>query len=189
MNTKNYILGNLIEQCSENNVEEKYELDAVKGISIEKCFIETKADMTDVSINSYLIVEPLSFAFVPTTSRNGGKITIALNQSSETFVVSSSYQAFKVLETKKLLPEYLFLWFSRMEFDRYARFHSWGSAREVFGFSDMRQVKIPIPPLEVQKSIVAIYQAQTEREKIAIELKRLLKEICPVLIKTVIEEK
>ncbi|MCL2290722.1 MAG: restriction endonuclease subunit S [Bacteroidetes bacterium] len=180
-------IGRYIEECVSKN--EELRINRVKGISIEKCFIETKADMTDVSINSYLIVEPMSFAFVPTTSRNGGKITIALNQSNETFVVSSSYQAFKVKDAEKLLPEYLFLWLHRAEFDRYARFNSWGSAREVFGFSDMCQVKIPIPPLEIQKSIVAIYQAQTEREQIATELKRLLKEVCPVLIKNVIEEK
>ncbi|MDD3077903.1 MAG: restriction endonuclease subunit S [Paludibacter sp.] len=181
-------IGDYIEPCGEKNQDEKYELDAVKGISIQKCFIETKANMEDVSLKPYILVEPDAFAFVPTTSRNGEKITIAINQSNDTYIVSSSYEVFKIKDKEDLLPEYLFLWLSRTEFDRYTRFHSWGSAREVFTYANMCKVKIPIPSIEIQKSIVAIYNAQTERQQIAGRLNRILKDICPVLIRQSLEE-
>jgi type I restriction enzyme S subunit len=179
-------IGNYIEECTITN--EDLKITIVQGVSIQKCFIETKAEMTDVSLKPYIIVEPSSFAFVPTTSRNGGKITIALNQSNDTFVVSSSYVVFSVQNKEELLPEYLFLWLSRPEFDRYARYNSWGSAREVFSYSDMCQVKIPIPPLPIQQSIVDIYKAQYERQQIADKLGKMAKDICPVLIKQSVTE-
>jgi len=176
-------IGGYIEPCIEKNTAENYGLDALKGISIQKCFIETKANMEDVSLKPYVLVEPAAFAYVPTTSRNGGKITIALNHSEDTYIVSSSYEVFKIKETEHLLPEYLFLWLNRPEFDRYARYNSWGSAREVFSYADMCRVKIPIPPKEIQQSIVDIYHAQYERQEIAEKLNQLLKDSCPVLIR------
>ena len=139
--------------------------------------------MENVSLNPYVLVEPDAFAFVPTTSRNGGKITIALNHSTDTCIVSSSYEVFKVKNSEQLVPEYLFLWLSRPEFDRFARYNSWGSAREVFSYADMCRVKIPIPPKEIQQSIVDIYHAQYERQEIAEKLNQLLKDSCPVLIR------
>jgi type I restriction enzyme S subunit len=175
-------IGKYIAPCKVTNSDELYGLDSVKGISIQKRFIETKANMEDVSLKPYIIVEPNVFAFVPTTSRNGGKITIALNQGSATCAVSSSYEVFKIVDTEALVPEYLFLWLNRPEFDRFARYHSWGSAREVFTFSDMCNVQIPIPPREIQQSIVDIYHAQYERQEIADSLNKSLREICPVLI-------
>lgn len=175
-------IGEYIESCLDKNTNEQYNIDSVKGISIQKCFIETKANMEEVSLKPYIIVEPLAFAFVPTTSRNGEKITIALNHTSETCVVSSSYEVFKVKDETLLIPEYLFLWLSRPEFDRFARYNSWGSAREVFTFSDMCKVKIPIPSFEVQRSIVDIFHAQHERQEVAESMSKKLKEICPVLI-------
>lgn len=175
-------IGEYIEPCFETNYNEIYGLESLKGISIQKCFIETKANMDDVSLKPYILVEPDAFAFVPTTSRNGGKITIALNHSSETCIVSSSYEVFKVKNSDILVPEYLFLWLNRPEFDRYARYNSWGSAREVFTYADMCKVKIPIPPKDIQQSIVDIYHAQYERQEIADTLNKTLREICPVLI-------
>lgn len=176
-------IGTYIEPCIEKNTNKKYGLDSVKGISIQKCFIETKANMENVSLSPYILVEPEAFAFVPTTSRNGNKITIALNQEKETCIVSSSYEVFKVKDKEELIPEYLFLWFSRSEFDRYARYNSWGSAREVFTYQEICKVSIPIPSYEIQKSIVDIYHAQYERANIAEKLNSTLKEICPVLIR------
>lgn len=180
-------IGEYIEPCFEKNIYELYGLNAVKGISIQKCFIETKANMDDVSLKPYIIVEPNAFAYVPTTSRNGDKITIALNQSSVTYIVSSSYEVFKVKDVEQLVPEYLFLWLSRPEFDRYARYHSWGSAREVFTFADLCKVKTPIPPKPIQQGIVDIYHAQYERQDIAESLNKTLHEICPVLISQSLE--
>lgn len=181
-------IGNYIELSDERNSDDIYKVDDVRGISIDKKFIETKADMSDVSLTSYLLVEPENFAFVPVTSRNGGKISIAINNSTKTFICSSSYTVFSVVKKEKLLPRYLMLWLSRSEFDRYARFHSWGSARENFSFNDMCQVEIPIPAIEIQKSIVEIYEVLQTRKKILEQIKNQIKRICPILIKGSLDE-
>lgn len=181
-------IGEFIEQCDERNSDNHYSLDDLRGISIQKKFIDTKADMKDVSLSPYILVKPSSFAFVPVTSRNGGKITMAYNDSAQTYIVSSAYVVFCVKDRNKLDPEYLFMYFSRPEFDRYARFNSWGSAREVFTMDDMNDVAIPIPDISVQREIVNIHKCYIERQRIAEALKEQLKNICPVLIRGSLEE-
>lgn len=176
-------IGEFIEQCDERNSDNHYSLDDLRGISIQKKFIDTKADMKDVSLSPYILVKPGSFAFVPVTSRNGGKITMAYNDSAQTYIVSSAYVVFCVKDRNKLDPEYLFMYFNRPEFDRYARFNSWGSAREVFTMDDMNNVKIPIPDISVQREIVNIHRCYIERQRIAETLKEQLRNICPVLIR------
>ena len=176
-----------IEVCDERNSDGKFTLDSLRGISIQKSFIESKADMEGVSLTPYLIVRPESFVFVPVTSRNGEKITLAINDTKESFIVSSSYVVFRVRNEVPLLPEYLFMFFSRPEFDRYARFNSWGSAREVFSMDDMNDVSIPIPDVATQRQIVNIHKCYLERQRIANCLKGQIKAIGPVLIKGSLE--
>ena len=176
-------IGEFIEVCDERNSEGIYTLKNLRGVSIEKKFIDTKADMAGVSLVPYIVVKPDYFVFVPVTSRNGEKITLAINDSKDTYIVSSAYTVFRVKDTKTLLPEYLFMYFNRPEFDRYARFNSWGSAREVFTMDDMNDVAIPIPDISVQREIVNIHKCYIERQRIAEALKEQLKNICPVLIR------
>lgn len=132
-----YKLGDLLQlsECRNENLE--YGIDDVKGISIQKIFIETKADMKGVSLRPYYLVKPDDFAYVTVTSRNGEKITIAHNDTENTYIVSSSYIVFSVKRKDLLLSDYLFMYFNRPEFDRYSRFNSWGSARETFSWDDM----------------------------------------------------
>lgn len=173
-------LGNYIEECDERNTEGKYTLNDVRGISIEKKLIPTKANMEGVSLGSYKLLKPLKFSYVTVTSRNGQKITLALNREKATHLVSSSYIVFKT--ENRLLPEYLYLLLSREEFDRYARFNSWGSAREIFSWEELCRVRIPLPPLEVQQSIVNLYHCIEEAKKIASEARAQLQTLCPALI-------
>ena len=176
-------IGEFIEQYDNRNSDNRLELNSVKGISTEKSFIDTKADMNGVSLTSYKVVETNTFVYVPDTSRRGDKMAIALNRGEEPLLVSSIYTTFKSKDTSKLLPEYLFMFFDRPEFDRYARFNSWGSAREVFTMDDMNDVAIPIPDISVQREIVNIHKCYIERQRIAEALKEQLKNICPVLIR------
>lgn len=176
-------IGDFIEVCDERNSEGLYTLKNLRGVSIEKKFIDTKADMAGVSLALYIVVKPNYFVFVPVTSRNGEKITLAINDSKDTYIVSSAYSVFRVKDSNELLPEYLFMYFNRPEFDRYARFNSWGSAREVFTMDDMNDVAIPIPDISVQREIVNIHKCYIERQRIAEALKEQLKNICPVLIR------
>lgn len=159
MALKKVKLGDLLELCDERNSDLKYDLSDVRGISIKKVFIDTKADMEGVSLKPYILVKPDSFAYVTVTSRNGEKITIAHNDTKETFIVSSSYVVFKVKRTDLILSEYLFMYFNRTEFDRYSRFNSWGSARETFSWQEMCDIDIELPPIDVQKKYVDIYLA------------------------------
>lgn len=176
-------LENYIEVSDERNSEGQFTLDDLRGISIQKAFIESKADMAGVSLDPYLVVRPKSFAFVTVTSRNSDRITLAFNDSDQSYIVSSSYVVFRVKDGSILLPEYLFMFFNRPEFDRYARFNSWGSAREVFSMEDMNEVSIPIPDVSIQQRIVDIHKCYLERQRIADSLKEQIRAICPILIK------
>ena len=182
-------VGDYIEQYDERNTIGKHGVDAVMGISTEKTFIDTKANMNGVSLDSYKVVLKDAFVYVPDTSRRGDKMAIALNRDEKPLLVSSIYTTFRSKDTQKLLPEFLFMFFNRPEFDRYARFNSWGSAREVFTFEDMEDVIIPIPDISIQQDIVNIYKCYIERQRIANELKERLNNICSILIKGSLETK
>lgn len=162
-------------------------VESVKGLSVSKEMIATKADINGVNLDNYKIVPPKYIAYVPDTSRRGDKMSLGYNNTNETFLVSSISIVFGTKQ-EKLLPEYLMLFFCRSEFDRYARFHSWGSARETFDWSEMCEVRIPIPDIKVQQSIVNIYNAYIERKAINDKLKEQIKNICPILIKGSLEE-
>lgn len=163
--TKKYKLGELIRLRDERNSDLAYNLDDVKGISIQKVFIETKADMTGVSLRPYILVKPDYFAYVTVTSRNGEKITLAHNDTENTYIVSSSYVVFDVSRPDILLSDYLFMYFNRPEFDRYARFNSWGSARETFSWEDMCDIDIELPSLAVQQKCVDVYNAMLANQR------------------------
>lgn len=179
-------IGAYIEEFNQKN-EIGLTLDSVRGIATSKEFIDTKANMDGVALDNYKIVEPSMIAFIPDTSRRADKMSLALNQSEESYLVSSISTVIKTNENK-LFSKYLYLFFCRTEFDRYARFHSWGSARETFSLDDMKGVSIPIPNLEIQKSIVEIHEAYATRKEINEKLKAQIKDICPILIKGSIEE-
>ena len=154
-------LGEYIEPCDKRNSEGKYTLDDVRGISTDKKFIPTKANMDGVSLTSYKVVNPNEFAYVADTSRRGDKIALALNSTSSAVLISSIYTAFRSKDIDKLLPGYLYLILSRSEFDRYSRFNSWGSARETFDWSEFCRTEIPLPSIEVQQELVDTYNGLT----------------------------
>lgn len=179
-------IGAYIEEFNQKN-EIGMTVDSVRGIATSKEFINTKANMDGVSLDNYKVVEPGMIAFISDTSRRADKMSLALNQSDENYLVSSISTVIQT-DSTKLIPKYLYLFFCRAEFDCYARFHSWGSARETFSFDDMKEVLIPIPDLEIQKCIVEIHEAYVTRKDINEKLKTQIKNICPILIKGSIEE-
>lgn len=163
-------------------------LESVRGLSIEKKMIPTRAEMTGVSLSGYKLFSPNEIVYVPVTSRNGEKITIAHNDTDETYLVSSTYITFKVCDSSVLLPEFLFMYFRRDNYDRFARYNSWGSARETFIWEDFIDFSIPIPAIHIQQSIVDIYNAYITRKEINERLKQQIKDICPILIAGAIKE-
>ena len=159
------LLGDFIQPVDERNRDLK--IDYLLGVSISKQFIPSIANIVGTDLSSYKIVRTGQFAYGPVTSRNGEKISIALLRDNDC-IISSSYTVFEVVNKNELDPEYLMLWFSRPEFDRYARYMSHGSVREIFDWDELCKVELPVPSIDKQRSIVKAYQTITER----IELKR-----------------
>lgn len=159
------LLGDFIQPVDERNKELK--VDYLLGVSISKQFIPSIANIVGTDLSNYKIVRTGQFAYGPVTSRNGEKISIALLRDKDC-IISSSYTVFKVTDNERLDPEYLMLWFSRPEFDRYARYMSHGSVREIFDWDELCKVALPVPSIEKQRSIVKAYNTITDR----IELKR-----------------
>lgn len=162
-------------------------VDAVRGLSTSKEMISTKADINGVGLDSYKVVEPRQIAYVPDTSRRGEKVSLGFNNTNEEFLVSSIYVVFGT-QKEFFLPEYLMMFFIRSEFDRYARFNSWGSARETFDWNEMCNIQIPIPDIKIQQAIVDVYNVYTKRKEINEQLKNQIKDICPILIRGSLEE-
>lgn len=154
-------LGDYIRQIDVRNRD--LSVQNLLGLSIAKQFVPSIANTIGTDMANYKIVRPHQFGYVPVTSRNGDKITVALYEGHEPCIISQAYIVFEVQDTKELLPEYLMMWFRRPEFDRYARFKSHGSAREVFEWEEMCEVMLPVPPIEEQRRIVAEYQAMERR--------------------------
>jgi type I restriction enzyme S subunit len=150
-------LGDYIELCDEKNSNGLYMLDDIQGISTEKKFIPTKANLDGVSLTSYKVVQSNEFAYVSDTSRRGDKIALGINTTNKPVLISSIYTTFRSIETKKLLPEYLYILLSREEFDRLSRFNSWGSARETFDWSEFCRIQIPLPDIDTQQELVDTY--------------------------------
>ena len=158
-------LGDYIQIVDNRNKDLK--ITNLLGVSIEKRFIPSIANIVGTDLSNYKIVRKGQFAYGPVTSRNGEKISIAYLSDNDC-IISSSYTVFEVVDKETLNPEYLMLWFSRPEFDRYARYRSHGSVREIFDWAELCMVELPVPPMEEQLKIVKAYKAITDR----IELKK-----------------
>jgi len=178
-------LGDYIQEFIQQNLNGELVLEDVRGVSIQKKFIDTKANMDDVPLEKYKIVKDGMFAFNVNTARMGEKFAIALCKD-ETYLVSSIYGVFEVKDKSILLPEYLYIIFNREDFDRYVRFNSWGSARETFTYNEICEVLIPLPPIEVQQAIVDIYNCAQDAKKIANEAREKMKMLCPALVQRAI---
>ena len=168
-------LGDYITLTDERNKNLK--ITNLQGVSINKEFIPSIANIIGTDLSSYKIVRKGQFAYGPVTSRNGDKISVALLNGDDC-IISSSYTSFEITSSE-LLPEYLMLWFRRPEFDRYARFMSNGSAREIFDWNNMCNVMLPVPSLQEQEKIVHDYKVVVDR----IELLKKINEDLDLIIK------
>ncbi|MCD8296992.1 MAG: restriction endonuclease subunit S [Prevotella sp.] len=154
-------LGDYIRQVDVRNSD--LTVNKLLGLSISKEFIPSIANTIGTDMSTYKIVKPYQFAYVPVTSRNGEKITVSLYKGNEDCIISQAYIVFDIIDNEELLPEYLMMWFRRPEFDRYARFKSHGSAREVFEWDEMCNVLLSVPPIEEQRKIAEEYKALEQR--------------------------
>ena len=154
-------LGDYIREVNVRNRELK--VTNLLGVSISKEFMPSIANTIGTDMSTYKIVERGQFAYGPVTSRNGDKVSIALLDGYDDAIISQAYTVFEVIDHEQLLPEYLMMWFRRPEFDRYARFLSHGSAREIFDWDELCDVMLPIPSITRQREIVAEYETLSNR--------------------------
>lgn len=159
-------LGEYIQQVDVRNAEGKKE--NLLGVSVQKVFIPSIANTVGTDFTKYKVVKKGQFTYIPDTSRRGDKIGIALLEEYEEGLVSNVYTVFEIINENELLPKYLMLWFNRPEFDRYARFKSHGSVREVMDWEEMCNVELPVPDIRKQREIVNSYKVISDR----IELKQ-----------------
>ncbi|MCI6329353.1 MAG: restriction endonuclease subunit S [Erysipelotrichaceae bacterium] len=157
----------------------------VQGVNSSSSFCETKADTNGLDFSNYKVVKKDQFAYNPSRINLG---SIALYDKSDDCIISPMYVVFSVLDQSKLLPEYLMLWLLRDEFLRSTLFYAVGSVRDTFDFDLMKEVEIPIPDVEIQKSIVNIFRVFNERKNIKMTLEEKIKDICPILIRCSVEE-
>lgn len=178
-------LGEYIERTDERNYDN--EIKDVKGMSVLKEFRTPSVKVNLDNLSNYKIVNYNEFGFVQTTN-NEKVLIVCLSKFKQPILISSIHISFKIKDYNLLLPEYLHLFLKRKEMDRYARFHSWGSARETFGWEDMCDVMLPIPSIEKQQAIVTIYHTLENRKKLNEKLKESLQPLCPILMKGVREK-
>lgn len=176
-------IGPYIEEC--NNRNSNLQCLNVQGVNSTSMFCDTRADTNGLDFSNYKIVKQNQFAYNPSRINLG---SIALRKDSYDCIISPMYCVFAVLDEQKLFPEYLMLWLSRKEFHRSTLFYAMGSVRDTFDFELMNDVEIPIPSIEVQKAISAVFSLYIQRKGISEELSKQIKNICPILIKGSIEE-
>ena len=174
-------IGAYIEECNLRNDEAKYNALQLKGVTSDGVFDVTKAKVQDLDFSNYKVVKKNDFAYNPSRINIG---SIALS-TADVCIISPMYIVFHVSEDI-IIPEYLALWFRRTEFQRSTLFFASGSVRDTFGYKEMCNVKIPLPPIEVQQAIVNIYKCANEAKRIAEEADRLSREVCPALLQHVI---
>ena len=175
-------IGKYIHRIDVRNFDKQ--IKEVRSVSVSKEFNETNAKVDKNNLGNYKVVREKQISFVQTTG-NEKCLCAAINNIGFPIVVTSVNEVFET-DANYLLPDYLHIFFRRTETDRYARFHSWGSARETFTWKDMERFSIPIPPTDVQRAIVNIYKCANEATQIAEEADRLSREVCPALLQHVI---
>ncbi len=174
-------IGPYIRQVDVRNVEDKKE--NLLGVSTQKVFIDSIANTVGTDFRTYKIVKRRQFTYVADTSRRGDRIGIALLETHDEGLVSPIYTVFEIIDHDTLLPEYLMMWFRRPEFDRYARFKSHGSVREMFDWDEMCDVELPMPSIEKQREIVKEYHTIVDRIKLNERLNEKLEETAQAIYK------
>ena len=122
--------------------------------------------------------------YAPSSFKNG---VIVYNDEIDVGLITEEYRVFYVKDSV-LNPQYLLMWLKRSELGRYIDFYTMDSVRNRFQFEELSIVKIPIPPLEIQNSIVEVFNVYNERKEYVNRLKNIIKDICPLLVRLAIKE-
>ena len=154
-------LSELIEKVDERNDDGA--ITELIGVSIDKCFIKSVANTNGTDLSKYKIIRKNEFAVSLMQVSRDSKIPVARLEDYEVAIMSPAYPIFRVKDTRKILPEYLDMWFKRPEFDREAAFIAVGGVRGSMPWEEFVKMKLPVPTIEKQLEIVNSYKAITER--------------------------
>jgi type I restriction enzyme S subunit len=170
-----------IQVVNERNIN--LEVKTLLGVSVKKIFIPSIANTVGTDFKKYKIVKKHQFVYIPDTSRRGEKIGIAMLDSHDSALVSQAYTVFEIIDDEALNAEYLMMWFRRPEFDRYARFKSHGTVREIFDWDEVCDIELPIPSIEKQREIVKEYNTIVNRITLNETLNQKLEDSAQALYK------
>lgn len=179
-------IGNYIERNKNKNYQSKFSISDVKGFNNDGQFIEP-VRLFSGDISTFKIVSKDDFVYNSRINSTIKKLSIAINKTNE-LIVSPAYESFRVIDTKELFPDYLYMLLQRENFARKVLFNSFGSSTIVFGYDDLCEIEIPVPSFIEQVSISNIYKSYKERWILNEKLKSQIKNICPILIKGSLEE-
>ncbi len=185
-------LGEYIEVLDRRNTDMKLGIDSVRGISNSKKITETsKATVDENVISKFYVINPGEFVYNPRTTRMGDKVGLALNNTDTPLLFTFNNLAFKIKDAKKneILPDFLYLFFCRSEFDRYARVNSWGSATELFLFDALCEIKFPVPNLTEQQRIVNAYNTVDHRIRLLQQINEKLEATAQCLFNELTRDK
>lgn len=160
-------LGSFIELRDVRNSELKYGVNDVRGVNTSKQMMPTKADLTTRDLSKFQIVSPEEFVFNHRTSRNGSKFSIAFNDTGKPIICTEDYVVFRISDYGRMfiVPEWLYMYFNRPEFDRFVITNSWGSSTEFYNWEDICDVDMALPPLSVQQKYVDIYNSMLANQR------------------------
>lgn len=167
MGLTEYRLGDLIELRIIENVDLKYGPDDVRGVNNLKQLMSTKADISDRDLTKFQIVAPREFVFNHRTSRNGSKFSIAYNDTDAPIICTEDYVVFRIKPECEeiILARWLYMYFNRLEFDRYVIMNSWGSSTEFYNWEDICGVRLYLPSFSVQQKYVDVYEAMLKNQQ------------------------
>ena len=169
-------LGDFIQQVKKRNNDNSLTVDNLRGINISKEFMPSVANVTGTDLSVYKVVEKNQFAYNPMHVGRDEILPISMLVNEDKVIVSPAYVIFEIVDTDKLLPEYLMIWCRRSEFDRNAWFTTDSSVRGGFNWEDFCDLELPVPSIEKQKEIIKEYHTITDRIKLNESLNQKLED-------------
>lgn len=179
-------IGDYFENVDNRNADN--EVSCLLGINVLKEFMPSKANVSQTDLSKYKIIKKGEFAYSAMQVGRDETVRVALYTNEMPAIISPAYLTFRVVENSDVIPEFFMIWFRRPEFNRYGWFLSDSSVRASLDWERFSDVKIPIPSLEVQESIVAIHHTLETRKRLNTELKDQLQNLCPILMRGVVEK-
>lgn len=175
------VLGNHIQLVDQRNVDQI--TDNVLGISIEKRFMPSVANLVGTDLSRYKLITKGLFACNPMHVGRDERLPVALYTDAVPSIVSPAYFVFEIIDKSILNEEYLMLWFQRPEFDRESWFMTDSTVRGGLSWEDFCRMELPVPPYEEQLKIVSRFNSISNRISLLQNIDDNLKESAKIILR------